>query len=85
MKACSGYGESMTNKRQSDKTVKVSEMPKLTITMRPETKARLEALRSINREPAWKIIDDALEAHFKSLSLKDRRALEMLSERISPE
>jgi len=60
----------------------VSEYPKLTITMRTETKARLEALRSLQREPAWKIIDAALESYFKALPLKDRKALETIADRL---
>lgn len=60
----------------------VSEYPKLTISMKTDTKAKLEALRSITREPAWKIIDAALEGYFKSLSPKDRKALETVAERV---
>lgn len=57
----------------------VSEYPKLTITMKADTKARLEALRSITREPAWKIIDLALEEYFRSLPQKDRKTVETVS------
>lgn len=61
----------------------VSLYPKLTITMKTETKARLEALRSIQREPAWRIIDTALTEYFKALPLKDRKALDAIAERIA--
>lgn len=60
----------------------VSEYPKLTISMKAETKARLEALRSITREPAWKIIDAALEEYFRALSSKDRKAIEAVADRV---
>lgn len=60
----------------------VSEYPKLTISMKADTKARLEALRSITREPAWKIIDTALDEYFKGLPSKDRKALETVAVRV---
>jgi len=60
----------------------VSEYPKLTITMKANTKARLEALRSLTREPAWKIIDSALEAYFDSLPQKDQKTLKTVASKV---
>ena len=59
-----------------------SEYPTLTITMKASTKARLEALRSITREPAWRIIDEALAEYFRALPAKDRKAMEAVADRV---
>lgn len=56
---------------------KVSEYPTLTISMRAETKARLKALSTITHEPAWRLLEEALEVYIRTnLSRTDLEALD---------
>lgn len=49
---------------------------RLTIQMRPATKARLESLGALQRRPLWQIIDTALHIYFDTLPAAGRRAVE---------
>ena len=55
---------------------------KMTVLMKPATKAQLTALCSLTGLPAWRIIDQALGEHVKNLPAEDRRALEGLAQRV---
>ena len=62
--------------------VKVSKLPKLTVSMKPETKARLEAYSTLAREPAWRIVDDALRKYLEAIPAEDKWAVEGMAKRI---
>ncbi len=49
---------------------------RLTIQMRPATKASLELLGALQRRPLWKIVDAALLLYISTLPEADRRAIE---------
>jgi hypothetical protein len=58
---------------------KSSEYPTLTISMKPDTKARLESAREVCQVPAWRIVDEALTEYFNALPLKSRQAVHSLA------
>jgi hypothetical protein len=60
---------------------KTSEYPKLTVSVRPATKARLDALVALQKRPAWRIIEDAINTAIMSLSSTDRGLIEALAQR----
>lgn len=60
----------------------VSRYPKLTISMKPATKARLEAASTLSRLPAWRIVDEALGRYMETVSPEDRKAIESMARRM---
>ena len=60
----------------------VSRYPKLTISMKPTTKARLEAFSTLSGRAAWRIIDEALQRHMETISAEDKWAVEGMARRI---
>ena len=60
----------------------VSKYPKLTISMKPSTKARLEAYSTLSRMPAWRIVEDALKQYLEAIPADDKWAVEGMAKRI---
>ncbi len=60
----------------------VSNYPKLTISMKPITKAKLEAYSTLARQPAWRIVDDALKQYLEMIPPEDKWAVEGMAKRI---
>jgi aspartyl aminopeptidase len=57
----------------------VSKLPKLTIYMTPETKAKLNIVSQIQKEPVWRIIEQAVSTHLKTILSQDQsKAIEKL-------
>jgi hypothetical protein len=57
---------------------KMSEYPRLTIYMRPEVKARLDAAGQISNKTAWELIEQAVSEHLRAWERdlpKEQRAL----------
>lgn len=46
---------------------RISEYPRLSVTIRPHVKARLAAVAELQDRPAWLVVEDALAAYFASL------------------
>lgn len=67
-----------------DRGEKVRDYPKLTISIKPETKARLDAVSVILGTPSWRVIDDALALHFRSLNAADRNLASSVAARTMP-
>lgn len=63
---------------------KVSHYPKMTVTMKPETKARLEAAATLRRLPAWRLIDEAFSHYMEGAAPDDRKAIEAMVRRMEP-
>lgn len=57
-------------------------LPKLRISMRAETKAKLEAMSTLTQQPVWRVVDDALNSIFEQLAPKDRLAIDTMAKRI---
>jgi hypothetical protein len=64
------------------KPEKVSEYPKMTLSMPRRTKARLEAVSMLKGLPAWRIVDEAVTAFVAGLPTEDRSAIEALVRRM---
>jgi hypothetical protein len=64
------------------KPQKTSEYPKLTIAMRPEVKARLEAASTLTKLPAWRIVDAALDHYLNAMPVEDRKAIDSMVSRM---
>ena len=60
----------------------VSQYPKLTISMKPSMKAKLEAVSTLTRLPAWRIVDEALTTYLETVGPEDRKAVENMARRI---
>lgn len=61
---------------------KTSEYPKLTISMRPEVKARLDAVSTLTKLPAWRIVEAALDRYVEALAVEDRAAVRAMVARM---
>jgi len=75
-----GMSRSEGAKRGRGRPPGVDTSGRLTIQMRPATKARLESLGAFERRPLWQIVDAALHLYISTListlSEADRRAVE---------
>ncbi len=75
-------GRRPTGVSASGKPELVSNYPKLTISMKPASKARLEALSALTRQPAWRIVDEALKQYMETIPADDKWAIEGMAKRI---
>ncbi len=60
---------------------RVSDFPKLTITIRPITRARLNAASTVESRPAWQIVDEGVNLYIAALPPKDRKMVEDITRR----
>jgi hypothetical protein len=63
------------------KPEKTSEYPKLTVSIRPSTKARLDAATAIERKPAWRIVEEGITLYVGKMPAEDRRMVETIAKR----
>ena len=61
---------------------KVSEYRRMTVLLPPEIKNRLEAVSTLQHAPAWRVIAAAIESYIGALPVEDRKAVEMLAQRM---
>lgn len=61
---------------------RVSDFPRITVRLPRGTKDRLLALAAFRRAPAWKLMDDALTAYFRSLPDAERRVVAAFADRM---
>jgi hypothetical protein len=55
---------------------RIRDYPKLFVTIRPAARSRLKAMSTVERRPAWRIVEDALAMYFDQLPSERRRAVE---------
>jgi hypothetical protein len=55
---------------------RVSDYPKLAVTIRPLTRARLNAAALIENRPAWQLVDDSINQYIERMSNRDRKKVE---------
>ncbi len=60
----------------------VSRYPQMTIRIPRETKDQLQALATLRRIPAWKVVDEAVRAFVQALRDAERRVIEKFAERM---
>lgn len=63
------------------KPEKTSEYPKLTISIRPTTKAKLDAVSAIEKKPAWRIVEDGIGLYMNGMPVEDRRMVDAIARR----
>ena len=61
---------------------KTSEFPKLTISMRPKTKAMLDAIMALEKRSAWMVVEDALLEYRDRMRPADKAAVALIASRI---
>jgi len=61
---------------------RIRDYPKLALTIRPTTKAKLDAVAVIESRPAWKVVEDGIDAYIGNLAPEDRKAVQAVVERI---
>ena len=63
------------------KPEKTSEYPKLTVSIRPTTKSKLDAVTAIEKKPAWRIIEDGIGLYVDGMPAEDRRMVDAIARR----
>jgi hypothetical protein len=63
------------------KPEKTSEYPKLTVSIRPATKAKLDAVVAIEKKPAWRIVEDGIGLYVDEMPAEDRRMVDAIARR----
>jgi hypothetical protein len=61
---------------------RISDYPKLAVTVRPFTRALLNAVATLENRSAWQIVDDSINRYVERMSLADRRMVENLAKRV---
>ena len=61
------------------KPEKTSEYPKLTVSIRPATKAKLDAVTALEKKPAWKVVEDGITLYVDKMPAEDRRMVETVA------
>lgn len=58
-----------------------SQYPKLSITIRPSTKAALAAVSALENRPIWLIVEDSIRRYVEAMPAEDRRMVEAIVRR----
>ncbi len=61
---------------------RISDYPKLAVTVRPITRAKLNAAATVESRPAWQIVDDSINLYVDKMPRQDRRMVESIARRI---
>ena len=61
---------------------RISDYPKLAVTVRPITRALLNAVATIENRSAWQIVDDSINQYVERMQLPDRRMVESVAKRV---
>jgi hypothetical protein len=61
---------------------RISDYPKLAVTVRPVTRALLNAVATLENRSAWQIVDDSINQYVERMLLPDRRMVESLAKRM---
>lgn len=55
---------------------RIRDYPKLLITIRPATKARLKAIAEYENRSEWRVVEDSIASYFANMTPSDRRIVE---------
>ena len=58
-----------------------SKFPKLSVAIRPATKAALSAVATIEGRPIWQIVEDGIRRYIDGMPPEDRRMVDALARR----
>ena len=61
---------------------RISDYPKLAVTVRPVTRALLNAVATLENRSAWQIVDDSINQYVERMPLPDRRIVESVTKRV---
>ncbi|MEN6532410.1 MAG: hypothetical protein ABFD89_02035 [Bryobacteraceae bacterium] len=59
-----------------------SKYPKLSIAIRPSTKAALSAVATLEDRPVWLIVEDGIRRYIEGLTPEDRRIVDAIASRV---
>ena len=74
-------GRPPTGLGKAGEPAKISDYPRLSLTVRPITKAKLEAVTTLERRPAWKVVEDSINLYVERMPPEDRRTVDALAKR----
>src|SRR5437899_1177961 len=60
---------------------KIKDYPRLSLTVRPAVKAKLDVVAALERRPTWKVVEDGIELYIAQMNPSDRRAVEAVGKR----
>jgi predicted RNA-binding protein Jag len=63
------------------KPEKTSEYPKLTVSIRPITKAKLDAVSALEKKSAWRVVDEGITLYVERMPAEDRRMVDAIARR----
>jgi hypothetical protein len=66
---------------KDDGQERIRDYPKLAITVRPDTRAKLNAVAAVEQRSSWKIVDDAINQYVSRLSPSDRKMVDTIAAR----
>jgi hypothetical protein len=58
---------------------KISDYPKLAVTIRPSTRAKLNAAALLESRPAWQVVDDSINQYVERMPAIDRHRVEAVA------
>jgi hypothetical protein len=58
-----------------------SKYPKLSVAIRPATKAALTAVATLENRPIWLIVEDGIHRYIAAMAPEDRRMVEAIARR----
>jgi hypothetical protein len=61
--------------RENGEPELTSKYPKLSIAIRPSTKAALNAVATLENRPIWRIVEDGIRRYIEGLPPEDRRVV----------
>jgi hypothetical protein len=67
---------------EGGKPEKSSDYPKLVISIRPNTKAVLDAIMALEKRSGWKVVETAILDYRDRLPAEDRRAVDLIAKRM---
>lgn len=65
----------------TDGEERIRDYPKLAITVRPGTRAKLNAAAAVEQRSSWKIVDDAINQYVDRLPASDRKMVDAIAAR----
>ena len=89
-----GYNQAMSQSRTgikkvgrpavgSDGAERVSDWPRLVVTLKPEVRMTVDALSAVLRKRPWEVIQGSVEAYLRQIDEEDRKLVQAMVARSS--
>ena len=59
---------------------RIKDYPRLSLTVRPAVKAKLDVVAALERRPTWKVVEDGIELYIAQMNPTHRRAVEAVGQ-----